>query len=299
MSDKELQNDSVDAVKTEETVIEDQNTGAALATASESEHENQPKVEESAEAKAKKAQLAVEKVINTKTFETKQAERERDELQGKLNAIEKEKQESLAKSFKDAPAMPVMPNYPTTDPFDDKHEQDVRKYHEDVATYNANMPLYHQQVQDKATFDAQQTTLQEQQKSNQQQEEQQRALKMQESQIAYRARSNELGIKPEELQAAGNAVSHYGLSNDLVMHILSDKEGPLITKHLAANPQDGFSLASMNPYNVGELLNGIKVKAVQLKQKTTNTPEPVDQLVGAGAQLDLNKFPNSGRGKIT
>lgn len=292
MSEQELQNESVDS-NIETTEIADQNTGVELATTSGSEHEQQPKVEESAEAKAAAAQIATQKVINKKTFETKQAERQRDELQGRLDTIEREKQEKLEETFKSAPNMPTLPAYPTSDTFDEGHELEVKQYHEDVATYNANMPVYHQQVQAKATFDASQASALQQQQDIQQVNVQQKALKMQESTIAYTARSNELGIKPEELQAAGNAVEQYGLSSDLVMHILSDKDGPLITKHLAANPQDGFNLASMNPYNVGSFLNEIKVKAAELKPKTTQTPEPVDQLVGAGAKLDLNKYPDS------
>jgi len=90
----------------------------------------------------------------------------------------------------------------------------------------------------------------------------------------YAARTKELGIGQDEIQAAGNTVAQYGLSDDLVMHILGDSDGPLITKYLAENPQDGFELASMSPYDVGSFLDGIKAATVALKPKTTNAPPP-------------------------
>ena len=98
-----------------------------------------------------------------------------------------------------------------------------------------------------------------------------------------------MGIKQDELQAAGNAVAGYGLSDDLVMHILSDSDGPLITKHLAANPQDGYQLASMSPFAVGNFLDGIKQKASALKPKTSSTPAPATNLTRNGVDPEAGK----------
>lgn len=292
MSEEQLQNESGVLDKNGQPVIEDQNNGADLATASESVHEEQPKVEESAEDKAKAAQVKSDDAINKQHRKFRDEQRISTGLRDELNDIKAKEQAKLAESFRNAPAIPEMPTYPTSDPFDDGHDIAVRSFHEDMAKYNANMPTYYQQVKDKSDFDAQQTNLLQNQQLQQQQEQQKQALKAQEQTIVYSTRSTELGIKPEELQAAGNAVAQYGLSNDLVMHILSDKDGPLITKHLAANPLDGHTLATMNPYSVGAFLDGIKLKAAELKPKTTNAPQPVDQLSGAGAQPDLN-YPNS------
>ena len=75
------------------------------------------------------------------------------------------------------------------------------------------------------------------------------------------------------------------------MHILKDEDGPLITQHLAANPQDGYQLAQMSPFAVGSFLDGIKVKASALKPKTSNTPAPADTLNGHGVDPDGKKHP--------
>jgi len=76
------------------------------------------------------------------------------------------------------------------------------------------------------------------------------------------------------------------------MHILADSDGPLITKHLAANPQEGYQLASMSPYQVGSFLDGIKAKASALKPKKTNAPAPAERLTGNGADPEAGKYKN-------
>lgn len=123
----------------------------------------------------------------------------------------------------------------------------------------------------------------QQQQLNQQQAAQAKTVKVQESMASYSQKATELGIKQEELQAAANTVANYGLSDDLVMHILADSDGPLITKHLAANPRDGYELASMSPFAVGQFLDGIKTKASALKPKKSSTPRPATNLQGNGA----------------
>ena len=76
------------------------------------------------------------------------------------------------------------------------------------------------------------------------------------------------------------------------MHILKDTDGPLITKHLAANPQDGYELASMSPFAVGQFLDGIKQKASALKPKTSNAPKPATNLQGNGVDPEAGKYRN-------
>ena len=85
-------------------------------------------------------------------------------------------------------------------------------------------------------------------------------------------------------------MSKYGLTDDLVMLILEDADGPLITQHLAANPQDGYQLAQMSPFAVGAFLTDIKQKASALKPKTSNTPEPAETLSGNGVDPEAGKY---------
>jgi len=261
-------------LQNEDAIIEDGNaeienqedTGVDLATTSEAEHEEQPQVDE----EAKKRQEAINKVINEKTFKAKQAEREAQEYKAKLEAYEAEQRKQFEQQVADIPPMP--------DAFDDDFDEKVRARDEALLK--------------KAQFDAQNSYYLQQQQFQQQQEAQAKQAQIQESLTNYTKKATELGIKQEEMQAAGNTVANYGLSDDLVLHILSDPDGPLITKHLAANPVDGFNLASMSPYAVGSFLSDIKQKAGALKPKTSSAPKPATNLHGNGVDPELGKYKN-------
>lgn len=252
----ELQNDSVELEVNEPEVIENQEIETDLAPVSEAEHEEQPQVDEEA---AK--QEAIQKAINKKHFEAKQAERERDEANRKLAEFEQKQRDQIAAQMGNIPEMP--------DAFDDDYEIKVKQRDEALIA--------------QANFNTQNQAFLQQQKFEQQQEAQAKQVEVQKSITNYSKKAGELGIKQDELQAAANTVATYGLSDDLVLHILSDSEGPLITKHLAANPQDGVELATMSPFAVGTFLNDIKQKASALKPKKSNAPKPATNLQGNGA----------------
>ena len=154
--------------------------------------------------------------------------------------------------------------------------------YDDDASYQAAHKLRDEALQAQAQYNYQNQAHLQQQQFQQQQEAQAKQAKIQESMTNYSQKATELGIKHEELQAAGNTVASYGLSDDLVMHILADPDGPLITKHLAVHAKDGHELANMSPYAVGAFLDGIKQKASALKPKTSSTPAPATNLTGNG-----------------
>lgn len=292
---EELQNETTANV---EPVIEDQAIGAELATASESGHEQQPKVELSAEDKAAKAQKATEKVINEKTFKYHEEKRKNEALQGQLDEIERKEQEQLADTFKVDPLMPVTPTFPDTDQFDDNYESDMNKYRADIAKYNTDMPVYHQKVQEKANFVATQTALSNQTLLQQQAEQlavQQRSQKII---IEHAARARALNINESEMMQAENILINSGLPKDLMVHVASKENSPLIIKHLAENSAELFSLMSASDYAVDTILNKIATDAKALQPNTTSTPAPVNQLPGSGAVIDNGEFPNSSGAKF-
>ena len=260
----ELQNDDgVEEVNNAE--VENLDTGSELAPDSEDQHESNDQVDEAA-----KQQQATQDVINKKTFEAKQAQRDLQAANDRLKTLED------ADLARQAAAVAVIPALP------DQYDYDfASKMAERDAARLAQ-----------ADFNSTKAASEQAQLFQQQQAEQQQAQQIQKSSIAYDARATELGIKPDELQAAGASVMQYGLSTDLTLHILGDPDGPLITKHLAANPQEGFELASMSPFAVGTYLDGIREKAKALKPKTSSAPAPADTLNGAGANPDAGKYPN-------
>lgn len=260
----ELQSNSDELEVNEPAAIENPDNGAELATASEAEHSTNTEKVDEAEKEANKQQA----YINKQYGEKKQLERDlaaQREVNSKFEQAERDRQ---AAAVGEIPPMP--------DAFDDDFDEKVKSRDEAIiaqANFNASNQVFLQQQQH------------QQQLAQAQQQE-----KLQQSMQSYSSKALELGIKQDELQAAGNAVAQYGLSDELVMHILADSDGPLITKHLAANPQDGFELAQMSPFAVGSKLDAIRVKAAALKPKQSNTPDPATNLQGNGADPEAGKY---------
>jgi len=235
-------------VETNDSVVESETTSQVQA-------ESEVQVDEVEVAKQK-----ANDAFNKQYGEKKQLERDL--------ATQREVNAKFEQAERDRQAAQVGNIPPIPDAFDDNADE-LNRIRDEAITAQA-------------VFNNNQTNYLQQQQLNQQQAAQAKQVKIQESMSSYSTKALELGIKQDELQAAGNAVASYGLSDDLVMHILADSDGPLITKHLAANPQDGHQLAQMSPYEVGTFLDGIKVKASALKPKTSSTPAPATNLQGNG-----------------
>ena len=237
------------------------------------ESETGEQVQAESDVQVDEVELAKQKAneaFNKQYGEKKQLERDLKLEREKLAAFEQAEREKQAAQVGTIPPMP--------DAFDDDYEAKVKARDEAIIA-NAN-------------YNAQNQAYLAQQQLTQQQAAQAKQEQINKSMQDYTSKAVELGIKQEELQAAGSAVAGYGLSDDLVMYILADSDGPLITKHLAANPQEGYQLASMSPYQVGSFLDGIKTKASALKPKKTNAPAPAERLTGNGADPDASKYKN-------
>jgi len=261
-----------DTPQNDEVINEEVNTEVTI-NDSVLESDTSEQVQDESEEQVDEVEVAKQKAneaFNKQYGEKKQLERDLAAQAAKVAQFEKAERERLAAQVGDIPAAP--------DPFDDDYEVKVKAREEALiaqANYNTQNQGYIQQQQ-----------------FQQQQAAQAKQVKVQESMANNSQKATELGIKQEELQAAANTVANYGLSDDLVMHILGDSDGPLITKHLAANPQDGYDLANMSPYSVGQFLDGIKTKASALKPKTSNTPSPATNLQGNGVDPEAGKYKN-------
>jgi len=217
------------------------------------------------------AKQKANEAFNKQYGEKKQLERELEAIRAKNAAFEQAERERKAALIGNIPDMP--------DAFDDDFDAKVKARDEAIiaqTNFNASNQAYLQQQQ-----------------YSQQQAEQAKQIKQQESIVSYANKAKELGIQQEELQAVGKVVANYGLSDDLIMHIIDDSDGPLIAKHLAANPQDGYTLASMNPYGVSQFLDGIKQKASSLKPRTSSASSPATNLQGNGVDPEAGKYKYS------
>lgn len=203
-----------------------------------------------------------QKVVNDlaakKTFKIREAEREAEALRQQLaEAQAKVPQETR-------PEVPELP-----DPYDDNYQEVLAKREEAIRAA--------------AKFDAAETVRQEQQQAQvlQQQQEQQQVLVKTVTDYAKRAET--LGVNAQELQVAGNTVQQYGIDDQVVMHILNDEQGPLITKYLSQNPQALETIRNADPMSAAVYISTeVKTKAAALGVKPPTAPDPVETLTGAG-----------------
>ena len=207
-------------------------------------------------------QKVFDEAIGKKVFKLREKEREAEQLRKRLEELEKAEPRTR-------PTVPELP-----DPFVASDEEYKRKLRErEQALISA------------AAYDAQQQMLQQQQ----QQLAQEAARKQQEALVekvqTYAERAKTLGVKAEELQAAGSIVGQFGIDDSLVQYILEDDHGPLITKYLSQNVTELDNLRHMHPTMAAvRIATQIKQKAAALKPKVTNAPDPLRKPQPSGVQ---------------
>jgi hypothetical protein len=258
MSGTELQDDIFIEPDTEVDLgqNEPESVGDLAPPAQDTEHK---KVEFNADQ-----QEVLDRIVAKKTFEKHEEKRKREELERKLAAYESQnvRQEQA----------PVVPDVP--DQWDENYEQKLRQREEALTKrgeWNARQ-----------AFAAKQAHEAEQQKA--QLKQQQLASDIEE----YKKRAVQSGVSSEELAQAGQAVGAYIYSEDLAQAIIKDDRGALITKYLADNINElehVSQLSQINPLAAAMYIaENIKPKLSAMKPKTTQAPEPVDVIRGAGAQ---------------
>lgn len=250
----ELQNETLSLNPTDSSeVVENSQVEPELAT------ENEVKAEPTEEEKEVKRQAA----FNKQYGEKKQAERERDAANARIAELEQAQQ----------PKTPdEVGEFPSEYDFDTDEEYKTAKTNFIGRVQKAEQ--YKQQQKH-------QTDYTEQQQAREQQQAQE---KFNTDMQSYTKSAAANGIDRAELQQAANAVQSYGITPNLTLAILEDPEGPLMTKYLAANPQEVTRLVNMNPYSAGAHLATLKSKAAALKPKTSSTPNPTTDIQGSGGE---------------
>ena len=256
VDDGEYVEETEKPIETTEGAEVDESQSADLATDSESGHEEK--------TESQINQDKVQEVINKKHWEAKENER-------KYQAAQKELEQLKAQQQQAAPDIPSIP-----DPFEDDYDQKIKQRDEAMRR--------------RIAWETEQNYITQSQQKQQELEQQAKAKEMYDAGVKYSERAKAFGISDKELQEAGQAVSHYGLSNDLAIEILNDNEGALITKHLAVNPMEIEALNSMTPFQAARYIEGMRPKLAALKPKKSNTPEPATRLEGKGKDPEANKY---------
>jgi hypothetical protein len=232
----------------------------------ETDSDSSPDTEEVQEKQTKpvfdeQQQQVFDKAIADKVFKLREKEREAEELKQRLQSLEQQipKQER-----------PNVPKEP--DPYalsDQEYQQQLRLRDEAIAR--------------QAAFDAQQRFQQQEAQRLQQEQLMREQEALNEKVATYSQRAVQLGISNEELQAAGNAVASFGISDDVVNYILDDDLGPAITKYLSQNVTELDAIRAMSPAQAAvRIATHVRDKAAALKPKVNAAPDPVEQPAKAG-----------------
>jgi hypothetical protein len=268
---EELQNDEyVEETEAEDVQTEETNESESsdLATDSDGEHENQPDDETIAK---EKREAATNEAFNRQHRKYQDEKRRADQLQNQLAQY--------------APKNEAPPVLDSPDPFDDDYDTKQKAYIESVR----QAERYNYQQEQSSYFESQQ----------QADKQQKMQTELNTKAESYTGRAKEFGIKPEELQQAGQMVASYGLSDDLAMFILDDEQGPLITRHLSTNHADAEKIAGMTSMQAAMYIERtVKPKVAALKKKQTNTPNPATKISGGGGDKDAGRYKHSGNAKF-
>lgn len=216
---------------------------------SEISPDSEPETETNTE-EAKKPNKLQERFdqITTEKYELK---RRTEELELKLKELESRTQQALPDDL----TPPELPE-------DTWDTEAMKKYHADMLEHQRKIAEYAA----KSTM----TNAESERRKAQQQHEQGKIVQG----FAERAIKN--GISIDQLEAAGTGLVNAGLSQELQMLIMEDEAGPLITMHLAKNPDLAHEILSMSVTKAAiKLATQVKEAAISGKPKLSKAPDPI------------------------
>ena len=224
-----------------------------LAPDSDTEHEEKPETSQNEN---------VQKVINRKHKREMDATRRADAAEARLKEFESKQQQH-------EPELPQLSDFPDSD---------------EVADYN-------QKLRARIKWETEQSYNQQEGQRRQQEAANTKQAEFSKKGEAYTERAKSLGVSNSELQAAGQTVASYNLSEDIIMGILDDKEGALITTYLANNPLDIENLKALSPYKAALYMETtIRPKLKARKPKTTNAPKPAMRVEGKATDPESRRY---------
>ena len=240
---------------------------------SELAHGPEGSQEEIKELSAEERQNDLEKKLAEQSFNTRRERRKREQAQAELAAFKNQQNQQVSER-------PHVPDVP--DQYDEAYSEKMRA--RDEAVRNAERHDYEAEY------------------ANQQQQNAYRAEKA--AMVAAGDKmAEDFGEKGRKLGLSADEIQHHGarmqeaqvLTAQDASFILTDDQGPLITKYLSENLAALETLASLPPGSsarMSYLLNDVKAKATKLKAKTTSTPDPISQVEG-GNGSPREKYPGT------
>lgn len=238
--------------------VDDQETIQA-----EEHSDSSPDSEEKREEKSNGVQDRINKITAEKYQERRRAE----ELQKKLDELEKVKPVDNSTQSTIKP-----PEYPD-DPYDSdamqKYHASMIKYGEDVAEQKA-----------KSVFEQQQKGRLE----SEQQEQRQKVVS------TYADNAIKSGIDLDKLAASEKVLMGSGINGQVSEYLIRDPQGAAIVSYLADNPADLELINGLDPMSASvKIATEIKAKALSKTPKVSNAPDPIPDIKGSGT-IEVDDF---------
>jgi len=223
------------------------------------------------EGKQETSSEDLQQVVAEKAFKEREARRETEQLRGELAQLKTE-QEQAAQG--ERPAIPDLPEF--------LNEEE-----------KAQLSSRDQALREAADFDAAVTARQLVTDTLNQNsaDAQQKALN--DAATVYSDRAKQLGISDVELQQSGQMLINSGvLTQQEVSGILVDSLGPKIAQYLSQNLVELNKLAELpvGSFERAAAASEIRQKASALKTKTTETPDPPEEIRSGGIPIKRGGF---------
>lgn len=217
---------------------------------------NQVKVDDSQQ------NTGFQKRINDLTAKRYQAERERNEMEQRLKALEAQQVKPVEAPVVESVKAPNLPE----DLFD---EEAMRKYHSDNQKYQAHIA----QEAAKTNYEAQQKQIAEKAELEKQQQ-----MVNQYAQNAIRD-----GVNTDKLHVIEQTLNNAGISHQLGHFIMNDSNGAKIAEYLVDNPSEMYEILKLDPVSAGiQIANQVKPKVLSQTPKVSGAPDPVPEVTGGG-----------------
>jgi hypothetical protein len=273
----DVSNEAIEQTVEEVSSAASEINGSAVESDTTGQVQTEPEEQEVDEA-ALARQKATD-AFNKQYGEKKQLERDLAAQSEKVQQLEQKERERQASLVGEIPPMP--------DVYDDDFEAKLKARDESILA--------------KARFEASNEAFLQQQQQLQQNQVEAKQRELNELSNSFFSNALSGGASESEINSVVTTLNNNGMTSDLGEAIMSDKaDGYSIAKYLATNPMEAVELNTMSPVLAGAKLAEIKAKAnVALKPKQSETPAPAEVLKGAGAQPDLNKYPNSSGAQFT
>lgn len=253
-----MSEETLDALVIDEGVAEEAEPVEAPEEAVEAPaEEEEARVEFTPEQQAKVDEIA-RKAAARNLEKLQEAQARAEEAEARLQRLAPKQEQPQGR-----PPVPPMP-----DPFEDQFE--------------AKMAARDAALEQAARWDTFQAMSQYQQQQAQRSAQQEQELALRSTVDSYNARASRLGIKSDELQAAGRQIAAVGMPEALVEHILHDSHGPAVTLYLGNHLDELDKVRAMHPMKAAIYIETeIKPKAGKPKKAPPPTLDPVR---GSGAR---------------